>query len=160
MIKLEGADVICWNVSCGQGFGYLSHDAALVCRSKLERCQILVSDNCDKCTLLMLFYTSYCCLFFFPQSNNNDDKHNKCSPNPSGCPPMRTIFHSSPEALVKSTLFGNLQRKDWTMRFQDSDVFRQSACVNERKRLRCFLSSEISFSFHPSFNSHFALHSG
>lgn len=36
---------------------------------------------------------------------------NKSSPNPSGCPPMRTIFHSSPEALVKSTLFGNLQHK-------------------------------------------------
>lgn len=31
-------------------------------------------------------------------------------PNPKGCPPMRTIFQSSPEALVKRTLFGNLTR--------------------------------------------------
>lgn len=45
MIKLEGADVICRNVSCGQGFGYLSHDAALVCRSKSERGQTLVSQK-------------------------------------------------------------------------------------------------------------------
>lgn len=35
----------------------------------------------------------------------------KNSPNPKGCPPIRTIFQSSPEALVKSTLFGNLEEK-------------------------------------------------
>lgn len=39
VVKLEGADVIRRNVSCGQGFGYLSHDAALVCGDKSERCQ-------------------------------------------------------------------------------------------------------------------------
>lgn len=30
------------------------------------------------------------------------------SPKPRGCPPIRTIFHSSPDALVNSRLLGNL----------------------------------------------------
>lgn len=34
-----------------------------------------------------------------------------CSPNPKGCPPIRTIFQSSPEALVKRTLLGNLEER-------------------------------------------------
>lgn len=36
--------------------------------------------------------------------------HTVNSPNPKGCPPIRTIFQSSPEALVKRTLFGNLEQ--------------------------------------------------
>lgn len=32
VVKLEGADVIRRNVSRRQRFGYLSHDAALICR--------------------------------------------------------------------------------------------------------------------------------
>lgn len=40
----------------------------------------------------------------------------KNSPNPKGCPPIRTIFQSSPEALVKSTLFGNLEEEKKTNR--------------------------------------------
>lgn len=33
------------------------------------------------------------------------------SPNPRGCPPIRTIFQSSPDALVNNKLLGNLQRE-------------------------------------------------
>lgn len=33
-------------------------------------------------------------------------------PKPSGCPPMRTILHSSPEELVKRRSAGNLEHKD------------------------------------------------
>lgn len=33
------------------------------------------------------------------------------SPKPRGCPPMRTILHSSPEELVSSRSLGNLGRQ-------------------------------------------------
>ena len=33
------------------------------------------------------------------------------SPNPRGCPPIRTIFQSSPDALVNNRLLGNLKRE-------------------------------------------------
>lgn len=33
------------------------------------------------------------------------------SPNPRGCPPIRTIFQSSPDALVNNKLLGNLKRE-------------------------------------------------
>lgn len=33
------------------------------------------------------------------------------SPNPRGCPPIRTIFQSSPDALVNNKLLGNLERE-------------------------------------------------
>lgn len=32
VVKLEGANVVSWNVSRRQRFWYLSHDAALICR--------------------------------------------------------------------------------------------------------------------------------
>lgn len=31
MVKLEGTNVVSWNVSCRQGFRYLSYDTALIC---------------------------------------------------------------------------------------------------------------------------------
>lgn len=33
------------------------------------------------------------------------------SPKPRGCPPMRTILHSSPEELVSKRSLGNLERQ-------------------------------------------------
>lgn len=68
--------------------------------------------------------------FFIPLITNKQTKNNEnttkstmgrtiiipnnyCySPNPKGWPPMRTIFQSSPEALVKRTLLGNLRKRE------------------------------------------------
>lgn len=45
-----------------------------------------------------------------PQALPKPPTHRKrLSPKPSGCPPMRTILHSSPEELVSRRSLGNLR---------------------------------------------------
>ena len=48
-----------------------------------------------------------------PTGPSQAPKHRGCSsPKPRGCPPMRTILHSSPVELVSRRSLGNLGRQE------------------------------------------------
>ena len=55
------------------------------------------------------------------------------SPNPRGCPPIRTIFQSSPDALVNNRLLGNLKRERETSTLD-------AECSPRQLSLECSLS--------------------
>lgn len=107
MVKLEGTNVVSWNVSCCQRFCYLSHDATLICKTTQE------GSHHEKNPVTKGLYSGT-----FDQLRSTGSslrtfktKNRRNSPKPKGCPPILTIFQSSPEALVKRTLFGNLEEK-------------------------------------------------
>lgn len=53
-----------------------------------------------------------CITLVAPQALPQPPAHRaRRSPKPRGCPPMRTILHSSPEELVSSRSLGNLGRQ-------------------------------------------------
>lgn len=47
-----------------------------------------------------------------PSPSTTRDTRLSPSPKPRGCPPMRTILHSSPEELVSSRSLGNLRQQE------------------------------------------------
>lgn len=47
-----------------------------------------------------------------PSPSAAPDTRHGPSPKPRGCPPMRTILHSSPEELVSSRSLGNLGQQE------------------------------------------------
>lgn len=136
MVKLEGADVVGWNVSCCQRFRYLGHNPTFVCwKDQNELCglhSLVKNPRYISGFFFVLVVSVVCrteelgCYLRFATLN---------SPNPKGCPPIRTIFQSSPEALVKRTLLGNLASKIGCMSAPDVPKYKTADLSKKKKNL-------------------------
>lgn len=107
--------------------------------SLVTRLWVLVGDflnhfNVDKCLFFVFFYYYSSGQNLQTSTNLRQYKNRSALPKPSGCPPMRTILHSSPEELVKRRSAGNLRIQIKQQLFNLATIFKCSKPAKKRTR--------------------------